>query len=79
MGDSRCKEGFPGVLAIKNVPASERVIRKRYGFNPWVGKILWKRAWQPTSRFLPGESHRQTNLAGCSPWSHKESYTTEAT
>ena len=52
------------VLAIKNVPASERVIRKRYGFNPWAGKILWKRAWQPTSRFLPGESHRQTKPGG---------------
>ena len=29
--------------------------RKRPGFNPWVGKIPWRRAWQPTAVFLPGE------------------------
>ena len=28
----------------------------RSGFNPWVGKIQWRRAWQPTPVFLPGES-----------------------
>ena len=28
----------------------------RPGFNPWVGKIPWRRAWQPTPVFLPGES-----------------------
>ena len=37
-------------------------------FNPWVGKILWRRAWQPTSVFLPGESHGQRTLVGYSPW-----------
>ena len=31
---------------------------KRHGFNPWVGKIPWKRRWQPTPVILPGESHR---------------------
>jgi len=31
---------------------------------PWVGKIPWKRAWQPTPIFLPGESHGQRSLAG---------------
>ena len=30
------------------------------GFDPWVGKIPWRRAWQPTPVFLPGESHGQT-------------------
>ena len=30
---------------------------KRHGFNPWVGKAPWRRAWQPTPVFLPGESH----------------------
>ena len=33
--------------------------RKRYRFNPWVGKISWNRQWQPTPVFLPGESHGQ--------------------
>ena len=32
-------------------------------FNPWVGKIPWRRAWQPTAVFLPGESHGQRSLA----------------
>ena len=47
------------------------------GFDPWVGKIPWKRAWQPIPVFLPGESHGQRSLVGCSPWGHKESDTTE--
>ena len=34
------------------------------GFDPWVGKISWRRAWQPTPGFLPGGSHRQRSLVG---------------
>ena len=37
-------------------------------FDPWLGKILWRRAWQPTPVFLPGKSHRQKNLMGYSTW-----------
>ena len=37
---------------------------KRCGFNPWVGKMLWRRKWWPTSVFLLEKSHRQRNLAG---------------
>ena len=40
---------------------------KRLGFNPWVGTIPSRRAWQPTPVFLPGESHEQRSLVGCSP------------
>ena len=47
--------------------------------NPWVGKIPWRRAWQPTPVFLHGESHGQRSLAGYSPSGCKESDTTEAT
>ena len=36
-----------------------------HGFDPWVGKIPWRRAWQPTPVFLPGESHGQGSLEGC--------------
>ena len=35
--------------------------------------LLWRRAWQPTPVFLPGESHGQRSLAGYSPWGCKES------
>ena len=58
---------------VKNLSAWSRTCRKckRYGFNPWVGKISWRRAQQPTPVFLPGESHRQRSLAGYSPWGRK--------
>ena len=52
---------------------------KRRGFSPWVGTIPWRREWQPTSVFLPGEFHGQKSLAGCSPWGRRESDTTEHT
>ena len=42
-------------------------------------KIPWRREWQLTPVFLPGESHRQRSLAGYSPWGHTESDTTEHT
>jgi len=64
--------GFPGGSVVKNLPA-------RRGFDPWVGKIPWRRAWQPTPVFLPGEAIGQRNLAGYSPRGHKESDTAEAT
>jgi len=50
---------------------------KRRRFNPWIGKIPWRRKWQPTPVFLPGESHGQRNLAVYSPWGHKALDTTE--
>ena len=46
-------------------------------FDPWVGMIHWRREWQPTPVFLPGEFHGQRSLAGYSPWCHKESDMTE--
>ena len=69
---------FQVVLVVKNPPANAEDI-KRYGFQIWVRKIPWRRAWQSTPVFLPGESHGQISLAGYSPWGHKESDTTEAT
>ena len=45
---------------------------RRPEFNSWVGKIPWRREWQPTPLFLPGESHGQRSLADYSPWGHKE-------
>ena len=50
---------------------------KRCRFDPWIRKICWRRAWQPTPVFLPGESHGQRSLAGYSLWGHKELDTTE--
>ena len=49
----------------------------RLGFDLWVRKIPWRREWQPTPVFLPGEFHGQRSLVGYSPWGCKESDTTE--
>ena len=70
--------GFSGGASGKE-PASQCKKCKRCGFDPWVGKITWRRAWQPTPVFLPEESHEQRNLVGYNPWGGKESDTTEAT
>ena len=51
----------------------------RPGFNPWVGKIPWRRKGQPTPVFLPGESHGQRSLAGYSPQGREQLDTTEET
>ena len=52
--------GFPGgsdgLRQVKNPPAMWRL-----RFNPWVGKMPWRRKWHPTPVFLPGESHGQRN------------------
>ena len=44
---------------------------------PGVGRIPWKREWQPTPVILLGEFYGQRSLAGYSPWGHKELDTTE--
>ena len=51
----------------------------RPGFDPCVGKIPWRRKWQPTPVLLPGKSHEQRNLAGCSPWGRKETQLSDFT
>ena len=58
--------GFPGSASDKE-PTCPFRRSKRCRFYPWVGKIPWRRAWQPTPVFLPGESHGQRSLAGYSP------------
>ena len=58
---------FPGGSSGKE-PAYQCRRQKTVVFHAWVGKIPWRRAWQPTPVFLPGESHGQRSLAGCSPW-----------
>ena len=64
---------FPGGSVVKNLPANAR----RSRFDPWMGKIPWRRKWQPSQVLLPGESHGQRTLVGYSPWGRKESDTTE--
>ena len=67
--------GFLSGIKVKNLPASER--NGRDSFSPWVGKIPWSRNLQPTPVFLPRKFNEQRSLAGCNPWGHKQSGTTE--
>jgi len=61
--------GFPGGASGKELAPSAGDISHRV--DPWVGKIPWRRAWQPTPIFLPGEFHGQRSLAGYSPWGQR--------
>ena len=63
---------------VKNPPANAGR-PKRHRFDPWVGKIPCRRAWQPTPVFSSGESHGQWDLESYGPQGHTESDTTEAT
>ena len=64
------KKGFPRWhkwLKKKKKPTCQCRRHKRCGFDPWVRKILWRRAWKPTPVFFPGESHGQKSLVRYSP------------
>ena len=63
-------KGFPSGTSGK-APTCQCRRYKRRGFNPWVRKIPWRRAWQLTPVFLPREIHGQKSLVGYSPWGCK--------
>ena len=63
----RVMVGLPRWLSGKESTCQCRTHR----FDPWVGKIPWRRKWLLTPIFLPGEPHGQRSLAGYSPWSRK--------
>ena len=69
--------GFPGGTSGQE-PACQCRRHKRCRFDPWVGRIPWKRAQQPPPVFLSGEYQGQKSQAGYSSWGCKESDTTEA-
>ena len=48
---------FPGDSVVKTLPTNQCRRHRRHGFDPWVGKIPWRRKWQHTPVILPGESH----------------------
>ena len=63
--------GFPGGSAVKKRLPCRSYRRRR--FDPWVGKIPWRRAWQPTLVFLPGESPRMEEPGELQSTGHRES------
>ena len=64
----------PVALVVKNRPARTGD-KKRGSLDPWVGKIPWTGAWQPTPVLLPGESLGQRNLAGLQSIGSQKSWT----
>ena len=58
---------------IKNLPALQKTWR-RCRFNPWVGKIPWRRKWRPAPVFSPRNPLGQRSLWGYRPWSHRVGY-----
>ena len=58
--------GFPGGASGKESACQCRR-HKRHRFDPWIGKIPWRMAWQPTPVSLPGNSHGQRSLVGYRP------------
>ena len=68
--------GLPRWLSVIELTCHCRRCR-RWGVNPCVRKIPWSRKWQVSPVFLSGESHGERSLAGCHPWSCKESGMTE--
>jgi len=66
------------VLVVKNLLANAGDIKDAHSI-PGLGRFPWKKSWQPTPVFLPGESHGQRSLAGYSPKGYKESDLTEVT
>ena len=78
MSQHYLKLGFPGGPSGKE-PTCQCRRQKRRGFDPWIGKIPWRRAEQPTPVLLPGESHGQRSLVGYSPQGNKDSDMTKMT
>ena len=62
--------GFPGGTSSKESTCQSKRLR-RLRFIPWVGKTPWRKKWQLTPLFLPGETHGQRSLVGCSPVSQR--------
>ena len=64
LGAGQC--GFPGGSVGKESACNAGDLG-----DPWIGKIPWRRKWQPTPVFLPGKSHGQSSLQGYNPWGHR--------
>ena len=73
----RLSGDFAGGSEVKGSACNAGDLGSIPEFDPWVGKIPWRRKWQPTPIFLSGESHGRRNLVGYSPWGSKGSDTTE--
>ena len=62
-----CTKAFLVAQAVKNPPTMREIQVRSLGWED----LPWRRAWQPTSVFLPGESHGQRSLVGYNPWGRR--------
>ena len=65
------------LIYFRYVSLTQTVKNRRCEFDSWVGKIPWRRKWQPSPVLLPGKFHGLSSLVGYSPWGRKELDTTE--
>ena len=72
-GSSQCPFSFPGGSGDKSISLQ----CSRHEFDPWVGKIPWRRKWKPTPVLMAEKFHGWRTLVGYSPWGRKESDKTE--
>ena len=78
--ERKFKSGVVGDICIIMANSPDGSDGKESAYNTgdfWIGKIPWRREWQPTPVFLPGEFHGQRSLGGYSPWGQKASEATE--
>ena len=71
------EEGMATHSTILRDSLVDQIVKNLPGFDPWVRKIPWRREWQATLVFLPGEPHEQRSLVGYIPWGHKQLDMTE--
>ena len=72
MGEIILGKGFPDGSVVKNLPTTQEMQVQSLG-----PEDPWRRKWQPTAVFLPGEFHGPRSLVGYSPWGHKDLDMTE--
>ena len=72
--DLKTDTGLPWCLRQERI----RPQRGRPGFDPWVGKIPWRREGLPTPVYFPGEAHGKRSLTGYSPWDRRVRHDREA-
>ena len=72
---------LPGRIVEINITIVAQMVKNmqgwRPGFDPWIGKIPWRKEWLPTLVSGLGEFHGQRSLEGYGPWGCKESDTTK--
>ena len=71
LSSSSGRAKIPHVTSLVALMVKRLSTMRETGFDPWVGKIRWRRKWQSTPVLLPGKFHGQRSLVGYSPWGRR--------